>query len=220
MRKLVFVAALAASTAVAAPAFAQDSTPSNGGFHVGVIGGLDILRPGSTEDSDLRGDDQSTEGFLYGVEAGYDIPLGDKAFIGIEGEASKATGKVRYDTPDPNDFGYGQVKTGRDLYVGGRVGFMASPSTKIYAKAGYTNAQLNLLASDGTSRLEDRYNLDGWRVGAGVEKSIGSNTYAKLEYRYSNYKDANFEYANGATTNQFNVDTDRHQIVAGVGFRF
>lgn len=220
MRKIVFLAALAASSAFAAPAFAQDSDRGAGGFHVGVIGGLDILRPGSTEDSDLSGDDQSTEGFLYGVEAGYDVPLGDKAFIGIEGEASKATGKVRYDTPDPNDFGYGQVKTGRDLYVGGRVGFLASPSTKIYAKAGYTNAQLNLLASDGTTVLEDRYNLDGWRVGAGVEKAIGSNTYAKLEYRYSNYKDAKLEYANGATTNQFNVDTDRHQIVAGLGFRF
>lgn len=218
MRKIVFLAAMAASSAFAAPAFAQDS--SAGGAHVGVIGGLDILRPGSTEDSDLSGDDQSTEGFLYGVEAGYDIPIGSKAFIGIEGEASKATGKVRYDTPDPNDFGYGQVKTGRDLYIGGRVGIMASPSTKIYAKAGYTNAQLKLLASDGTTTLEDHYNLDGWRVGAGVEKAIGSNTYAKLEYRYSNYTDANLQYANGATTNQFNVDTDRHQIVAGLGFRF
>ncbi|MDG2533260.1 outer membrane beta-barrel protein [Sphingomonas sp. HITSZ_GF] len=217
MRKLVFLA-LAASSAFAAPAFAQDN--SAGGAHVGVVGGLDILRPGSTEDSDLSGDDQSTEGFLYGVEAGYDIPIGSRAFVGIEGEATLGTGKVRYDTPDPNDFGYGQVKTGRDLYIGGRVGFMASPSTKIYAKAGYTNAQLKLLASDGTTELEDRYNLDGWRVGAGVEKAIGSSTYAKLEYRYSNYTDANLQYANGATTNQFNVDTDRHQIVAGVGFRF
>ncbi len=219
MRKLVFVAALAASSALAAPAFAQDST-APGGFHVGVNGGLDILRPGSTEDSNLRGDDQSAEGFQYGVEAGYDIPLGSRAFVGIEGEASGSTAKVRYDTPDPNDFGYGRVKAGRDLYIGGRVGFMASPSTKVYAKAGYTNAQLKLLASDGTTSLEDHYNLDGWRVGAGVEKNIGSNTYAKLEYRYSNYTNADLTYANGATTNRFDVDTDRHQVVAGVGFRF
>jgi outer membrane immunogenic protein len=60
MRKLVFVAALVASSALSAPAFAQDAAP--GGFRVGVVGGLDIVRPGDSEDSRIRGDDQSIEG--------------------------------------------------------------------------------------------------------------------------------------------------------------
>nr|AGU10045.1 Outer membrane protein beta-barrel domain [uncultured organism] len=218
MRKIVFAAALVASSALSAPAFAQDTTPS--GFRVGVVGGLDILRPGSSVDTDVEGDDQSTEGFLYGVEAGYDIPLGG-AVLGVEAELSDSTGKTRINRPDPNTFGYGSVTAGRDIYVGARLGFEASPGTLVYAKGGYTNARLNALAADGSTELEDQnFQLDGWRLGAGVEKSIGRNTYAKVEYRYSNYTNGDFQYSNGTTTNTFSVDTDRHQVVAGVGFRF
>jgi outer membrane immunogenic protein len=213
---LLAASALAAATLFSAPAMAQD-TPS--GFRAGVIGGLDIIRPGSTEDSDVDGDDQSIEGFQYGIEAGYDLPLGG-AVLGIEAELSDTTGKTRVDSTDPNFFGYGEVGTGRDIYVGARLGVPVGTGTLLYAKGGYTNARLNVLASNGTEELEENFELDGWRLGAGVEKSIGTNTYAKVEYRYSNYTDADFQFANGTTTDTFEVDTDRHQIVAGVGFRF
>ena len=53
-----------------------------------------------------------------------------------------------------------------------------------------------------------------------IEQSLTPNTYAKLEYRYSNYSDAKLKYPNGASTGTFGVDTDRHQVAAGVGFRF
>lgn len=48
-------------------------------------------------------------------------------------------------------------------------------------------------------------------MGAGVEHKIGRTTYAKIEYRYSNYGNARLEYADGANTNNFSVDTDRHR---------
>ena len=217
MRKLVFVAALAASSALSVPAFAQDAGPS--GFRVGVVGGLDIVRPGDSEDSRVRGDDQSIEGLQYGVEAGYDIPVGG-VVLGLEGELSGSTAKVTTDTSDPNFFGYGRVKAGRDIYVGARVGVPVGTGTLLYAKGGYTNARLDVTADNGTTTTDENFQLDGWRVGAGVEKSLSSNTYAKLEYRYSNYTKADFQFANGAVTDTFDVDTDRHQIVAGVGFRF
>jgi outer membrane immunogenic protein len=213
---LLAASALAAATCFAAPAMAQD-TPS--GFRAGVVGGLDIVRPGSTEDSDVDGDDQSIEGLQYGIEAGYDIPLGG-VVLGVEAELSDSTGKTRTETTDPNFFGYGEVGTGRDIYVGARLGVPVGTGTLLYAKGGYTNARLNVVADNGTDTLDENFELDGWRLGAGVEKSIGTNTYAKVEYRYSNYTDADFQFANGATTDTFEVDTDRHQIVAGVGFRF
>ena len=55
---------------------------------------------------------------------------------------------------------------------------------------------------------------------AGVEQAIGSRTFAKLEYRYSNYNNADFQFRDGTTTSKFDIDTDRHQVVAGVGIRF
>ena len=54
-----------------------------------------------------------------------------------------------------------------------------------------------------------------------IMNPIGSNTYAKLEYDYSNYKKAEIDF-DGALpdSDRFDVDLDRHQIVASVGMRF
>lgn len=217
MRKLV-LAALAASVS-ATPALAQDINPQFTGPRVGVTAGYDILRPGSSEDADIDGVDENIDGFNYGVELGYDFAIGG-AVLGVEAELADSTAKQRTSTSNPDFLGFGEVAAGRDIYVGARAGILASPSTLVYAKGGYTNARLNVLASDGTTELRDNFKLDGWRLGAGVEQAIGTNTFAKLEYRYSNYSNANFEYRNGATNENFNIDTDRHQIVAGVGIRF
>ena len=57
-------------------------------------------------------------------------------------------------------------------------------------------------------------------MGAGVERSLGANTFAKLEYRYSKYDSSHIDYASGATSSEFDIDTDRHQVVASMGWRF
>ncbi|MFV0623648.1 outer membrane protein [Sphingomonas sp. ac-8] len=210
---------LAASTAFAAPAFAQDVNPTFTGPRVGIVGGYDGVRPGSSEDSDIDGDNQTVDGFLYGVDAGYDVALGG-ALVGVEAELTDSTGKVKANRSDPNYFGYGRVSPGRDIYLGVRAGVMATPSTLVYAKGGYTNAKLNVVGYDGDVDVDQNYELDGYRIGAGVEQAIGTNTYAKLEYRYSNYSSADFRFGDGTDSGSFDVDTDRHQVAVGVGMRF
>ena len=220
MRTLVLTALAATATAaLAAPAFAQDAPTTFTGPRAGVILGYDQIQPGRGPDSDI-GSDHRAQGLTYGGDLGYDAAIGNSLVIGAEGEVTGSTGKVSNSPTNAAALGYGRVKAGRDLYIGGRVGVRAAPSTLIYAKGGYTNQRLDLTASDGTTETGAHYNLDGYRVGAGVEQAIGGKAYAKIEYRYSNYGDARLEYPNGANTNNFNVDTDRHQIVAGVGVRF
>lgn len=224
MRKLI-LAALAASSAFAAPAFAQDTAanPVFTGPRVAALGGYDAIRPGSDVDSDLEGDDQTVDGFLYGGEIGYDFAAGG-ALIGVEAEISDSTGKVETNTADPDFFGFGRVETDRDLYLGLRAGVLASPRALVYVKGGYTNARLDVVASDGVTDTDANFKLDGYRLGAGVEYAVGNsflqNGFVKLEYRYSNYGDSEFELANGDELDSFAIDTDRHQIVAGVGIRF
>jgi outer membrane immunogenic protein len=220
MRKFVLTAAASAlALGIAAPAFAQDGPAETfTGPRVGVILGYDKLQPGNGPDSDIDSDHKA-DGFLYGGDIGYDVALGSLV-IGAEGEITGSTSKVSNNPVNAAALGYGRVKSGRDLYAGVRVGFRATPSTLIYAKGGYTNARLDLTASDGTTTTGQHFNLDGYRLGAGVEQALTAKTYAKIEYRYSNYGNARFEYANGANTNNFDVDTDRHQIAVGVGFRF
>jgi outer membrane immunogenic protein len=217
MRKYLLAALLAGT--VAAPAVAQDIRAPFTGPRVGAIVGYDNSQPGSSEDSDIDGDDQSVEGLLYGFDVGYDVDFGG-AVIGAEAELTDSTGKVDVESTDPDTFGFGSVAADRDIYVGLRAGVLATPNTLVYAKGGYTNAKYNILASDGETELDSDFELDGYRIGAGVERSFGNNTYGKIEYRYSNYSEAEFDFGDGGETDDFGIDTDRHQVAVGVGVRF
>jgi len=193
MRKIVLAALLA--TVTATPAFAQ-SSPDLGGFRIEGVIGYDA--------PSVEG--ESADGVLYGVGVGYDIQSGNAVF-GIEGEITDSSAdECVGDVVIAGDALC--VSSGRDLYAGGRVGAAVGRNTLLYAKAGYTNARVRLDYDDGTPTptaiLSGGRNLDGIRVGAGAQFGIGENSYLKAEYRYSNYEDG----------------FDRHQAVAGFGFRF
>lgn len=192
MTKLL-IAALFASAA-AAPALAQDSAPFTGP-RIEALVGYD----------NLRGGGGGRDGIAYGVAAGYDFQIGG-AVAGLE---------VEYADADTDGCEGAFLVAGdrlcanarRDLYAGGRIGFAVAPQTLLYAKAGYTNAQVGLTYTNPAAPAQNfrlRDELDGVRVGAGIEQKLGANLYAKAEYRYSNYE-SGFE---------------RHQVLGGVGFRF
>jgi outer membrane immunogenic protein len=224
---------------IAVPAAAQ-STPASDtpftGAKVEIVGGYDTLRNGS--DVDLPGDglfdndgpDGSIDGFAYGVAAGYDYDLG-KVVIGIEAELMDTTGAQNSDEFINAPFGY-RVNLNRDIYVGARIGAKVTPSTLLYVKAGYTSARVesrfqDQLEDDGIDfRLDNAQSIEGLRVGAGIEQifgngllGIGSNAYTKLEYRYSNYSDLDFDDTIFGDRS-FSIDLDRHQVVAAIGVRF
>ena len=212
------LAALTASPALAQSAPSDPDTPEFNGPRAGILLGYDRVQPGQIANSNID-DSNSADGLTYGGDVGYDVQSGRWVF-GAEGEVTGSTSKVTNNPSAAGALGYGRVKAGRDLYAGARVGYAVAPRTLIYAKGGYTNQRLDLVASDGTTQTGQHYNLDGWRAGAGLEQKLGRNTYAKIEYRYSNYGNARLEYPSGGNTNNFSVDTDRHQAVVGLGFRF
>ena len=193
MRKYLFAVALA--TAAATPALAQDTAPFSGLRVEGLVG---------YDTTDVEG--ENSDGVTYGAQVGYDVQSRGAVF-GVEGEIADST--VDEYVQDLDLAGDELcVSAGRDLYVGGRAGAAVSPNVLVYGKAGYTNARVNLDYEDGTAGttldFEEGENLDGVRVGGGVEVALGPNSYAKTEYRYSNYEQG----------------FDRHQVVAGFGFRF
>jgi len=220
-----FFVCLATGTALgaigAAPAMAQQADSPFTGPRVEAIVGYDISKAGSSIDDDINADnDESIDGFLYGVGAGYDVDLGN-VVLGAEAEISDSTAKTEFTNGDFEGFGIGNVKANRDLYLGARAGFKATPSTLVYVKGGYTNAKFDVNSSDGTTELSQDIDADGWRIGAGVEQVVGTNTFAKLEYRYSNYSRAEIDFNGDLPDSQrFDVDLDRHQIAASVGVRF
>lgn len=169
-----------ALTAAATPALAQDAAAPFTGPRAEIVGGWDS--------PSASGEDAS--GFAYGGGIGYDLQRGNAVF-GIEAEITGSTAD--------RDVAGLTVEAGRDLYAGVRAGVIAAPNTLLYVKGGYANGRITL------EDAGDDYNqdLDGFRVGAGAERSFG-RYYGKVEYRYTNYSQ----------------DVNRHQVLAGLGVRF
>jgi len=189
----IFVAALLAASA-ATPALAQDNGSPFTGFRVEGLAGWDRYQ------ANRLGRDN---GIVYGVGAGYDMQTG-MGLVGIEGEFTDANSRACVGSAtvaDPRLC----ARAGRDLYIGGRLGTLVGPRTLLYAKAGYTNEREKLTQDNGAGRFTLGHdNLNGFRVGAGAEYALSSNSFIKTEYRYSNYEKG----------------ISRHQILGGVGFRF
>ncbi len=222
MKKTVSLLAATAIAATATPAMAQSvgDAPFTG-FRIEGLAGYDQIRAGSSVDDDTSIDnDQSAEGIAYGGAVGYDVDFGG-VVVGAEAELMGSSADTDFENGDFEGFGFGNVSAGRDIYVGARVGAKVGPQALVYAKGGYTNAKLNVRSNDGTATFDDNYKLDGYRVGAGVEYAFNPRMYAKLEYRYSNYSDAKVDFGGGLPDSEsFDIDTDRHQVLAGVGVRF
>ncbi|QIQ85810.1 outer membrane beta-barrel protein [Erythrobacter sp.] len=207
--------------AVASPAMAQD-TDDFTGFRLEALAGFDASKAGDTVDDDLDEDnDQSIEGLVYGAGAGYDYDLGG-VVVGVEAELTGSTADTGFEDGDFEGIGFGEVDTGRDIYLGARAGVVASPGLLVYAKGGYTNARYNLAATFDGDDYDEKIDADGYRVGAGAEYRFGANTFAKLEYRYSNYSEAELDFEDDTIpdVDLGEIDLDRHQVMAGVGFRF
>jgi outer membrane immunogenic protein len=195
MIKLSSLALLGLAAGLAAPALAQDAAaPSFTGARIEGIAGWDRS----------QAYDDHRDGVLYGIGAGYDFAAGSNLIAGIEGEVNDSTAKVcagARTAANPETC----ARAARDLYVGGRIGTVVGGRTLVYAKAGYTNGRYKATIDDGTTRTTlAKSDLDGVRVGAGAEYALGSNTFVKAEYRYSNYEQG----------------VSRHQVVGGFGLRF
>ena len=176
MKKITLAALAAAAAVLPAAAHAQ--------AYVQVETGLDAV------DTSVLGND---EGILYGVSAGYEVPLGNNLFAALEAGLSDSSTKECVRIDGERDC----IKSGRDISATLRFGTNLSEAAKLYALGGYTNARVKATYAGETY---DAVNLDGFRLGAGYQHNFGQRFYGKVEYRH------NF-VGNGVT------DTD----VAGVG---
>lgn len=193
MKTYLVSAALAALAIGAAPAAAQTvGAPS--GARVEAVVGYDALRV-DLEDYGVDGKLKDND-VMYGVGAGYDFAVSPGLSAGVDVEYTQSNNKRDFDDGEENV----EISTGRDLYAGGRVSLPISDGANVYAKAGYTNLQV----TGESAGVDDRVNLDGYRVGAGAQFAITRGAYVGGEYRYSDYEE----------------DVTRHQFAVTLGTRF
>ena len=193
MNKFLASAAVVAVALTATPAIAQ-TAPAPVGPRVEGLIGYDALRVDLEDfgvDETLKDND-----FFYGIGAGYDFAVSPTMSAGVDVEYTESNNKADFDDGEEN----AEISTGRDLYAGGRVTLPISDRANVYAKAGYTNLKIK----GETEGLDDSFNLDGVRVGAGAQFGIVGKAYVGGEYRYSNYEQ----------------DVSRHQVALTLGTRF
>jgi outer membrane immunogenic protein len=200
MKKFVSIAAIAAA-AMATPALAQAG--GNIEPYVGVLVGYDSVKV------KVPGDSGSQDGFVYGGVIGAQTAIGSSALLGIEGEVTGATTKETYRDASEEL----SLKAGRDFFVGVRFGVRPSPGLLTYVKGGYTNARANLRYSEPGFTFEEGENLDGYRIGAGIELGEGQIRF-RGEYRFSDYGDYKI---NGVNTG---INMQRHQVMVGAVYGF
>ena len=178
--KVISIATAASALALATPALAQEESTAGGRFIAGAIIGIDRV------EFEADGLTSRDEDAVFGITAGYDYETEKGLVFGIEAEYTDSSLGVSV-----TDFDVAgdrlSVNAGRDLYVGGRLGFRPGKNGLLYAKAGYTNASIEVEYDDGISAVSAEESFDGFRLGAGGEIDLGSNYAVRLEYRYSDY---------------------------------
>ena len=134
MRKILIALAATATVAAASPALANEA-------RVEARGGV-IWSDGDTQD-------------FWGMAAGYDFDLGEKAFAGLEVSGDKI----------------GTSGTKVAFGVTGRLGAKVSEKGKLFVDGGYTTEPCDLCE-------------DSLHLGAGYEQGFGNNLYGKVAYRH------------------------------------
>lgn len=213
-KKFLLLAPLGALIAAASPAAAQNATD--------MVGPRVELRAGwDHHDVDAAfvsgattaiGDD-SQSGVSFGAEIGYDALVAGSftlgAYAGLDFSTAEECGSV---------FGADQacIDAGRNITLGVRAGVPIGERALVYVKGGYSNGRLNTSYTRTGLAIDADEDLDGFHIGAGAELALGSRAYGKIEYVYTGYED----FAAAVPGFAYAVDTNRHQVLLGVGLRF
>lgn len=179
----------------AAPSLAQ--SPFDGAY-VGVFTGYtndDASAKSGTATADFDAD-----GWLYGAYAGYGQTFG-KIYLGGEAEIGSA---------DLSGSGTvaglrSKLDANESWGLSARAGYLVNNDVLLYGRAGWQRSNYDVTVGTGTSKIKVGDNVDGYRLGTGVEYAVTDNVLARLEYNYTNYDDTNFK---------------QNQIRVGVAYRF
>lgn len=144
-----------------------------------------------------------TDGFVGNAFAGWNWQSGTFVY-GVEGD-------IGYNGMDGDNAGI-STDGGVDGTLRARLGVAATDNVLIYGTAGGAGGR-HELSVGGAS---DEQTLWGWTAGAGVDVKLTEQSFARLEYRYTDLGDETFtvggtDYEVGATSNK---------VLLGFGMQF
>jgi outer membrane immunogenic protein len=189
-----------------APAYAPPVVASSGWTGLFVGGGLgyggyqtesrflQTVFPAGIPDSNSIA--SGGKGVLGTVTIGYDQQFADRFVAGVFADYDFTSAKGTYSeySNSLDAFAVGTLKQQSAWAVGGRIGYLATAQSLLYATGGYTEARFdaatltraNIFNLNTTTAMPGR-TYTGWFAGAGAETQFAPNWSMRLEYRYAEY---------------------------------
>jgi outer membrane immunogenic protein len=177
------------------------------GFYVGVFGGY-AQGTVTTTDNDLLTSpfDESYEGYLLGVAAGYNFTLSDNVVGGFQADLAFNNAATEYDSYDIAVDYSGSLTARVGLDLGGFVP---------YALGGISFASASVTDRNVPTPVTDDAFHAGYVLGVGGEVSLTENLAANLEYRYTNYGTQIYDLADVTS-----AELADSSVRGGLNFRF
>jgi outer membrane immunogenic protein len=122
------------------------------------------------------------------------------------------------------------VRTTWDASARGRVGFLVTTATLVYATGGaaWQHFEVTSTCNIGGGScggflpavVTNSATKTGWTVGAGIETSVGGNWFARAEYRYADFGPSGFTIDRAASMDNFDVALRTHTVTFGIAYKF
>ncbi|MDO9383805.1 MAG: outer membrane beta-barrel protein [Hyphomicrobiaceae bacterium] len=163
------------------------------------------------------------DGVLGAIGLGYDFTVRDNVVLGVFGDYTFGDLDDKYDTPAAGVILPGSVKAKyEDIWaVGARAGVIVHKDLLLFGTVGYTAAEFSAVNEGGKGKKD----LDGYFVGAGLERLLCNNLYLKAEYRYSDYGSFSETAVNdpgcgAACTTKVEFENEIHSVRVGLAYKF
>ncbi len=196
-----------------------------GAFGGGMLAGVEFPTIGET----LIPFDLDPEGWLLGVDAGFNFALGNGLVLGVVGDIAYA------DVTDSFGLGFSGISSNIDWVgsVRARAGFDAG-NFMPYLTAGIAAAHNTIEFSsisgepgpdpvEPTTLSSDATHV-GWTLGAGVEFAVAESLSIDVGYRYNDYGAASYSMPFGGPDEPVETSADlgltSHQLTVGLHYGF
>jgi len=146
-----------------------------------------------------------TDGWYGGAFAGYNLQ-NDMFVYGVEGD-------INYSRFTGSTAGVADTRTSLDGSLRARAGVAVTDDILLYGTGGVAAQRLTVSPWATTG---DQQALIGFTAGAGMDARLTDQVFGRVEYRYTQYGNRNFDFGTGTES----VNSRDHRVGVGLGVKF
>lgn len=167
--------------------------------------------------------------FTQNIGLGYTAKITDQFLLGIGGDfnpIASSSSNFQLFNPDLGPAVQNSYKRTNVYNIFLTPSYALNSESLIYAKVGYSGSQVEITAGSGTASpgRVDKYNLNGYVLGAGYKQFILGNVYGFIEGNYNKYQsmaiNSTSPTGSNTTSTTGNLNVSSYNFLVGLGYKF